>query len=46
MVVRESPTHDKDACDNLCSYLASEFECLGGQVQNPSANVQLEIICK
>ena len=33
MVVRESPTHDKPACDNLCSYLASEFECLGGKVQ-------------
>ncbi|MGB8887223.1 MAG: M20 family metallopeptidase [Candidatus Korobacteraceae bacterium] len=33
MVVRESPTHDKVACDKLCSHLADEFACLGGQVK-------------
>jgi glutamate carboxypeptidase len=33
MVLRESPTHDKQACDALCSYLAREFEHLGGQVR-------------
>ena len=33
MVVRESPTHDKEACDQMCSYLAGEFEHLGGQVR-------------
>src|SRR6516162_9722150 len=33
MVLRESPTHDKQACDELCSYLAKEFEHLGGQVR-------------
>lgn len=33
MVVRESPTHDKEACDKLCSHLADEFACLGGQIK-------------
>jgi glutamate carboxypeptidase len=33
LVVRESPTHDKLACDELCSYLAVEFEHLDGQVK-------------
>src|SRR5271169_4051766 len=33
MVVRESPTHDKSACDSLCSYLAQRFEALGGKVK-------------
>jgi glutamate carboxypeptidase len=33
MVLRESPTQDKPACDALCSYLAAEFECLGGRVR-------------
>jgi glutamate carboxypeptidase len=33
MVLRESPTHDKQACDALCSYLAGEFERLGGRVK-------------
>lgn len=32
LVVRESPTHDKLACDDLCSYLAVEFARTGGQV--------------
>ena len=30
---RESPTHNKLACDELCSYLAVEFERIGGQVR-------------
>ena len=33
MVLRESPTQDKQACDELCSYLAAQFECLGGRVR-------------
>jgi glutamate carboxypeptidase len=32
LVLRESPAQDKQACDALCSYLAREFECLGGRV--------------
>ena len=32
MVVRESPTHDKPACDALCAYLAG-IRALGGQVK-------------
>lgn len=32
MVLRESPTENKHACDALCSHLADEFECLGGRV--------------
>ena len=33
MVLRESPTQNKQACDALCSYLAGEFERLGGRVR-------------
>ena len=33
MVGRESPTQNKPACDALCSYLAGEFECLGGRIR-------------
>jgi glutamate carboxypeptidase len=33
VVVRESPTHDKQACDELCAHLASEFACLGGEIR-------------
>src|SRR5271167_1647104 len=33
LVVRESPTHDKLACDGLSSYLAVEFERLDGHVK-------------
>ena len=33
MVLRESPTQNKQACDELCSYLAGQFECLGGRVR-------------
>ena len=33
LVLRESPTQNKLACDELCSYLAVEFERLDGQVK-------------
>lgn len=33
MVVRESPTHDKQPCDTLCGYLAEQFQALGGRVK-------------
>ena len=33
MVTRESPTHDKAACDALGKYLGREFERLGGHVR-------------
>lgn len=33
LVLRESPTHTKLACDELCSYLAVEFERLDGHVK-------------
>jgi glutamate carboxypeptidase len=33
MVVRESPTQDKAACDALGSYLADKFHRLGGRVR-------------
>jgi len=33
LVVRESPTHSKLACDELSSYLAVEFERLDGHVK-------------
>ncbi len=33
LVVRESPTHDKPACDALCAYLAVRFRTLGGKVK-------------
>jgi len=33
MVVCESPTHNKPACDALCAYLAQQFEALGGRVK-------------
>jgi len=32
LVVRESPTRDKPACDQLCAYLAGQFASLGGHV--------------
>ena len=46
MVMRESPTQDKQACDALCSYLASQFEHLGGRVRihrQPSAGNHLQV---
>ena len=33
LVERESPTHNKLACDKLCSYLAVQFERIGGRVK-------------
>lgn len=33
LVVRESPTHDKAACDALSAYLAEQFRDLGGRVK-------------
>ncbi|HME31857.1 MAG TPA: M20 family metallopeptidase [Terriglobales bacterium] len=39
LVERESPTHDKLACDKLCSYLAVQFERIGGQVKVHRQNV-------
>lgn len=33
LVVRESPTHDKAACDALCVHLAEQFEERGGRVK-------------
>ncbi len=33
LVTRESPTHDKAACDALCDYLAEQFGTIGGKVK-------------
>jgi glutamate carboxypeptidase len=33
MVERESPTHDKQACDALCAHLAAKFGKLGGKIR-------------
>lgn len=33
MVLRESPTHDKQACDALCGFLTGKFEKLGGEIR-------------
>lgn len=33
LVIRESPSHQKQACDDLCAYVAHEFGCLGGEVK-------------
>jgi glutamate carboxypeptidase len=33
LVIRESPTHDKAACDSLCDYLSAQFHALGGKVK-------------
>lgn len=33
LVLMESPTHDKAACDELCAALAEKFEALGGRVK-------------
>jgi len=33
LVLRESPTHNKLACDKLCSYLEVQFERIGGRVK-------------
>jgi len=33
IVLRESPTHHKQACDELAEFLAHEFQCLGGEIR-------------
>ncbi|HVP56022.1 MAG TPA: hypothetical protein VMU45_13605, partial [Candidatus Eisenbacteria bacterium] len=33
LVTRESPTHEKAACDVLCAYLAEQFRGLGARVK-------------
>jgi len=46
LVVRESPTHDKRACDVLCRYLAQQFAALGGRVKihrQPTAGNHLQV---
>ena len=46
LVVRESPTHDKPACDALCDYLAQQFAVLGGRVKinrQPKAGNHLQV---
>ena len=46
MVVRESPSHNKQACDELCAHLAGEFACLGGEVKvhkQPAAGDHLQV---
>jgi len=46
MVLRESPSNDKAACDELCAHLAGEFECLGGEVKvhgQPAAGNHLQV---
>ena len=37
LVLIESPTHDKAACDQLCAVLADKFRQLGGRVKAASA---------
>lgn len=39
VVVRESPTHEKRACDQLCAHLANEFATIGGAVTIHSQGV-------
>ncbi len=36
LVLRESPTHDKLACDTLCSHLVAEMGTPRRQSQGPS----------
>ncbi len=46
IVLCESPTHDKAACDQLCARLASEFARLGGEVKvhrQPTAGDHLQV---
>lgn len=33
LVLRESPTRSKEACDRLCAHLAGEFASIGGEVE-------------
>jgi glutamate carboxypeptidase len=46
LVIRESPTNSKPACDALCEHLAEEFTCLGGEVKinrQPNAGNHLQV---
>ncbi len=46
LVLCESPTHDKAACDQLSARLASEFAALGGEVKihrQPTAGDHLQV---
>jgi glutamate carboxypeptidase len=46
LVVRESPTHSKPACDSLCNYLAKQFEAVGGRAKvhrQPAAGNHLQV---
>jgi glutamate carboxypeptidase len=46
IVRRESPTHNKQACDALCEYLAQQFAALGGRVKihrQPKAGNHLQV---
>ena len=46
LVVRESPTHDKPACDALCEYLGEQFRALGGRAKihrQPKAGHHLQV---
>ncbi len=46
IVLQESPTHDKEACDQLCAQLAGEFARLDGKVtvhRQPTAGDHLQI---
>ncbi len=46
LVVRESPTHDKPACDALCAYLAEQFLPIGGKMRvhrQPKAGNHLQV---
>ena len=46
IVLRESPTHDKQSCDELSGFLAQEFEHLGGDIKlhrQPEAGNHLQV---
>ena len=46
IVLRESPTHDKQSCDELSEFLAQEFEHLGGDIKlhrRPDAGNHLQV---
>ncbi len=46
LVMRESPTHEKAACDQLCEHLAGEFAALGGEAKihpQPTAGNHLQV---
>lgn len=46
IVLHESPTHDKTACDELCEHLAGKFAAIGGKVklhEEPVAGNHLQV---